>query len=167
MSLLFRKHSDIKIMPIRAAVWYHGGTDWTSITLLGKESTFAFTPVMRSHYKGGELTLGYLFEATLVIDQNDYANNGLIAKMESIRQYVNYESRVDFQIMLGDKTVPGFTTGEAPYEAPFANGELWIDLFQKATTNWRIEYVEKRPRMVVTVKGFYKTPGEDSSAIFS
>lgn len=161
-NLVFVKHSDKKIIPLRALVFYDG--DWTTLTLLGKESMFNFTPITRSHYKGGEITLGYNFGASAIIDFNDFENNGLIARLEKLRKRWLYavntgtddRGRTDTQLILGDENVPGAYGAYAAPEMPFATGSMFMELSNNVTVSWEIEYVEFRPRVVLTLKGFFK-----------
>jgi hypothetical protein len=131
-----------------------------SLAQLEDGSVYNIEPMTRPHFRGGEVTIGYRFDATAVIPHDDYVNNQLIDRFES-ETWKN--KRFLLLLLLGNQ--PFFGLSGTPPEFSHSNISQYMQI-SYATIKYKIESGQLRPRMLLTMTGTLTTLGSGMTRIF-
>lgn len=152
--LTFNKVTDIKRIPIRAAVFYGSGIGgFLHLFYLEKGSYYQTKKITKNHYQGGKIQTGFILSVNLIIPQNMYATNGLIDKLETLISKTEMGERIDLQMICGTQLAPGMGSN---YQPPTINADhdLWVDFSTLLTYTYDVEHKETRPRIILEGEGF-------------
>lgn len=97
--------NQIKLMPIKAVMFYDGRGDDERIILYDilSESSWDVNPITKTHSKYAKRTVGFQFNSNIVVAHNRLRNNLLLENLEriheEIKEWVTY-------ILLGSSPMP-------------------------------------------------------------
>ncbi len=139
--------NSIYLMPIRAIQFYETVLeDWTAIEHLESGSNFRITSITKQNSKGANVTLGYRVELTANVAHNDYANNGLIERLNRIN---SADFQLHFKMGYGDDII--YTP---PKMINYNNKQKIV--IENTKIVMEFESVELRPRMILKATQFIK-----------
>lgn len=162
---------EIELMPV-SFIAFCEATDseeytWHSFFVLEKESAWNFKPITRPSFEGGSITLGYKFEGTFYIPQNQYSDNGILAELNAFIVNLGITAssaaqaegdRPRFELVLGDCEV--LSSGALGLEdnlpstikVPWINSTSAMRIsLDNTSVTYEIESIEYRPRMIIRV----------------
>ena len=150
----FNKVTDIKRIPIRAVAFYGNGLDgFLDFFYLEKGSYYQTKKTTKNHYQGGKVQTGTILSVYLIIPQNMYNSNGLIAVLDSLISRTEMGERTDLQVLCGNGIVPGMGNDYRP-EVINSDHTLWVDFSTLLIFTYDVEHKETRPRIILEGEGF-------------